>query len=185
MLRTNSAPHSILGTTWWQSILLGIVLIIAATFVLRHAVAAIVVSAIAVGAALLAAGLFEAAQSFWAPHWGGVLWRLAVGGLYAVGGGALIADPAAASNVLTLAFAAALVASGAVRILLAVRYWERLGWLLSTSGMVGILGGLVIFLKWPLSGPWVFALAVGADLLLHGIWWVATGLIAREEAPPA
>lgn len=186
MVHTESAPHPARasGTSWWQSILLGIVLIVAGLFVLRDAVAATVVSAIAVGVALLAAGLFEATQSFWAPHWGGVLWRLAVGALYAIGGGVLITDPLAASVVVTLAFAAALVASGAVRIFLAVRYWERLGWLLFASGIVGILGGLVIFLKWPLSGLWVFGLAVGADLLLHGIGWVVSGWIAREESRP-
>jgi uncharacterized membrane protein HdeD (DUF308 family) len=185
-VHTNTAPQAAgtSGTAWWQSILLGIVLILAGLFVLRDAIAATVVSAIAFGVALLVAGLFEMFQSFWAPHWGGVLWRLAVGALYAIGGGALIADPSAASAVVTLAFAVALIASGAVRVFLAVRHWQRLGWLLAASGIVGILGGVVILLKWPLSGLWVFGLAVGVDLLLHGGWWVVSGWITREEAEP-
>jgi uncharacterized membrane protein HdeD (DUF308 family) len=161
------------------------VLILAGLFVLRNAIAATVVSAIAFGIALLAAGLFEMSQSFWASRWGGVLWRLAVGALYAVGGGALVADPLAASAVVTLAFAVALIASGAVRLFLAFGHWQRLGWLLAASGVVGILGGVVILLKWPLSGLWVFGLAVGLDLLLHGAWWVATGWTTREDAEPA
>ncbi len=171
--------------SWWQSTLLGIVLIVAGLLVLRDAVAVTLVSAIVVGLALLCAGLAEVVHAFGTPHWSGVLWRLLLGALYAVGGGVLVADPVAASSVLTLAFATALVVSGIVRVFLALRHWERLGWLLLASGLVGILGGFVIFLKWPLSGLWVFGLAVGADLLLHGIWWVLSGWTAREEARSA
>jgi uncharacterized membrane protein HdeD (DUF308 family) len=43
----------------------------------------------------------------------------------------------------------------------------------------------VILLKWPLSGLWVFGLAVCIDLLLHGAWWVATGWMTREGGKPA
>jgi len=187
MAHTDAAPHAAdtRHASWWQSTLLGIVLIVAGLLVLRDAVAATVVSAIVVGLALLCAGFAEIVQAFGTPHWSGVLWRLLVGALYAIGGGVLVADPLAASAILTLAFAAALVASGVVRVFLAVKHWERLGWLLLLSGIVGIVGGLVIFLKWPLSGLWVFGLAVGADLLLHGVWWVLSGWTAREEARPA
>jgi uncharacterized membrane protein HdeD (DUF308 family) len=183
-MHADSASHRAKesGSRWWLSILLGIVLILAGLFVLRDAVAAKVVSAVAFGVALLLAGLFEIVQSLWAPDWSVVLWRAAVGALYAIGGGALIADPLAASEVVTLAFAAALVASGAVRVFLAMTHSQPLAWLLSASGTLGIVGGLVILFKWPLSGLWVFGLAVGADLLLHGAWWVASGWAERESS---
>ena len=102
MTHTGPAPHSAATwiTSWWQSILLGIVLILADLFVLRNAIAATVISAIVFGVALLIVGLFEIVQSFWAPHWGGVIWRVLVGALYAIGGGVLVADPLAASIVL-------------------------------------------------------------------------------------
>jgi uncharacterized membrane protein HdeD (DUF308 family) len=184
MTHTGQAPHAVeaWGGRWWQSILLGLVFIVAGLFMLRNAVLATVVSAVVFGVVLLIAGLFEIAQAFWAPHWSGVLWRLFVGALYAVGGGALIADPLAASVLLTLVFAAALIASGIARIMLAFTHWERYGWLLLLSGVVGVLAGLVILFKWPLSGLWVFGLVVGIDLVLHGLWWVATGWGAREDA---
>ncbi len=79
-------------------------------------------------------------------------------------------------------FAAALIASGAARVFLAVQHWGRLGWLLLVSGLVGILGGLVILFKWPLSGLWVLGLAVGIDLILHGIWWIVSSWGAKEAA---
>ena len=97
----------------------------------------------------------------------------------------LIANPVAASELLTLAFAAALIASGAARIFLAFEYWDRFGGLLVGSGIVGILAGLVIFFKWPLSGLWVLGLVVGIDLLLHGTWWVMFGLSLRHPLTPA
>jgi uncharacterized membrane protein HdeD (DUF308 family) len=136
------------------------------------------------GLALLCVGFAEIVQAFGAPHWSGVVWRLLIGALYAIGGGVLVADPLAASTVLTLAFAAALIASGGVRLFLAARHWQRLGWLLFASGLVGILGGLVILLKWPLSGLWVLGLAVGIDLTVHGIWWIASSWAAREDQRP-
>jgi uncharacterized membrane protein HdeD (DUF308 family) len=169
------------GTSWWQSILLGIIFMLAGLFMLRNAVLATVVSAIAFGVALLIAGGFEIAQAFWAPHWSGVFWRLLVGALYAIGGAVLVADPLAASVLLTLVFAAALVASGIMRIALAVAHWDRFGWLLLASGIIGVIAGLVIVFKWPLSGLWVFGLVVGLDLLFHGAWWVASGWTARES----
>lgn len=88
MTRTGSAPHptGTWGTSWWQSILLGIVLMLAGVVILRNAVAATVVSVIVFGIALLIAGLFEIVQSFWAPHWSGLFWRLLVGALYAIAG---------------------------------------------------------------------------------------------------
>jgi uncharacterized membrane protein HdeD (DUF308 family) len=161
------------------------VFMFAGLFVLRNAVLATVVSAIVFGVALLVAGVFEIAQAFWAEHWSGLFWRLLLGALYAVAGVVLVADPLAASVLLTLAFSAALIASGVMRIYLALAYWERYGWLLLASGIVGVLAGLVVFLKWPLSGLWVFGLVVGIDLVLHGVWWVVSGLAARRGVHPA
>ncbi|HXE86083.1 MAG TPA: DUF308 domain-containing protein, partial [Hyphomicrobiaceae bacterium] len=125
MTHTGPAPHSLgtWGTSWWQSILLGLVFMIAGLFILRNATLATVVSAIVFGVALLIAGLFEIVQAFWAPHWSGVLWRLLVGAFYAIGGAVLVADPLAASVVLTLVFAAALIASGIARMVLAFSHW--------------------------------------------------------------
>ena len=187
MADKDSALHreAIMGRSWWQPIVLGIVLIVAGLFMLRNAVAATVISAIVFGIALLVAGIVEIIYSFWAPHWGRFFWGLLVGAFYAIAGAVLVADPLAASVLLTLVFAAAMIASGAVRIFLAVQDWQPFGWLLLASGIVGILAGLVILAKWPLSGLWVFGLVVGIDLLLHGIWWVAHGWTARHEPRPA
>jgi uncharacterized membrane protein HdeD (DUF308 family) len=181
MSQTGLAAHSpAFGTSPWKAALLGAFFIVAGLFVLANVAAATVISAIVFGLALMAAGAFEIFHSFWAPHWGGVFFRLLVGLLYLIAGVILIADPLAASVAMTLVFAGLLIASGVVRFALAFKYWERAGWLLLASGLIGILAGLMILAKWPLSGLWVFGLVVGIDLVVHGVWWAASGWIAWE-----
>ena len=181
MTDKNLYRDAILGSSWWQPIALGVVLILAGLFMLRDAVAATAFTAIIVAVALLGAGLSEIVDSFWAANWSGLVWRLLVGVLYAIGGVALLADPLAASVALTLVFAIAIFTSGIIRIYLAVQDWHPLNALLFTSGILGILAGLTIVAKWPVGGLRVFGLMVGIDLLLHGIWWVLLGWTARHQ----
>ena len=165
----------------WGAIALGAVLILGGLFLLGNVVAATVISAIVLGVVLLIAGVSEVFQAFSAPHWRGFFLRLLVGGLYALAGVMLIADPLRASVALTLVFAIALIASGVVRLFQAVQYWQWAGWLLLASGVFGILAGLVILAKWPVSGLWVLGFLVGIDLLLHGFWWIGLGWRVRHE----
>jgi uncharacterized membrane protein HdeD (DUF308 family) len=164
------------GAVW-----LGGVLILAGLFVLADVLAAKTASTILFGLALLAAGTFEIVHAFWAPHWGAFFLRLLLGVFYAISGGMLTAYPLASSNLLTIAFAAALIASGLVRLCLAREYWQRYGGLLLASGIVGILAGLVVLIKWPIDGLWALGFVVGIDLVLHGVWWVMFGLSLRRQ----
>jgi uncharacterized membrane protein HdeD (DUF308 family) len=75
----------------------------------------------------------------------------------------------------------ALIASGVVRLFQAFQYWQWFGVLLLASGIIGILAGLVILAKWPISGLWVIGFVVGVDLLFHGVWWIVLGWRLREE----
>lgn len=177
MTHTSILPTSseATGTSWWGALLLGILLVVAGIFVLGDVVLATVISAILFGVVLLIAGAAEIFQAFSAPHWRGFLLRLLIGALYIVCGLMLVMDPLASSVVLTLIFAVGLIASGVVRMFQAFQYWQWAGGLLLASGIVGILAGLVILNKWPVSGLWVIGLVIGVDLLLHGIWWIALG----------
>jgi uncharacterized membrane protein HdeD (DUF308 family) len=175
-----SARLGIAGSPW-GAVWLGGVLVLAGLFVLADVVAAKTASTILFGLALLAAGTFEMVHAFWAPHWGALFLRLLLGLFYAISGGMLTAYPLASSNVLTIAFAAALIASGLVRLCLAREYWQRHGGLLLASGIVGILAGLVVLSKWPIGGVWALGLVIGIDLLLHGVWWIMFGLSLRRQ----
>ncbi len=177
---SHSSPH-LATTSWWGALLLGVVFIAAGLFVLGDVALATVISAIVIGFVLLIAGASEVIHAFSAPHWRGLALRLLIGALYGIGGAALIADPLAASVLLTFVFAIALIASGVVRIFQSFQYWQWFGSLLLLSGIVGILAGFVILAKWPVSGLWVLGTLVGIDLLLHGIWWIALGWQLHRE----
>jgi uncharacterized membrane protein HdeD (DUF308 family) len=165
----------------WGAVWLGGVLVLAGLFVLADVLAAKTASTILFGLALLAAGTFEIVHAFWAAHWGAFLLRLLLGLFYAISGGMLLAYPLASSNLLSIAFAAALIASGLVRLCLAREYWQRHGALLLASGFVGILAGLIVLIKWPIDGLWALGFVVGVDLVLHGVWWVMFGLSLRRQ----
>ena len=42
-------------------------------------------------------------------------------------------------------------------------------------GIFGIVAGLIILAKWPVSGLWVIGFLIGIDLLIHGFWWLMLG----------
>ena len=174
------ADKSVLATrwepaSWWGAALLGAVLVAAGIYVLGDVVFATRVSAIIFGIMLLIAGAAEIIHAFSSPHWRGVFLRLLIGAAYAIGGLMLIANPLAASVILTFLLGAALIASGVVRIFQAFQYWHWFGGLLLASGIIGIVAGLVILAKWPISGLWVIGFLVGVDLLIHGFWWLLLG----------
>lgn len=177
--------QNVATTSWWGALLLGSVFVAAGLFILGDVVLATVISAIAIGFILLIAGASEVVHAFSAPHWRGFALRLLIGALYGICGAALVADPLAASVMLTLVFAVALVVSGVVRIMQSFQYWRWSGSLLLVSGMIGIVAGLVILTKWPVSGLWVLGTLVGIDLLLHGAWWIALGWQLRREPSAA
>jgi uncharacterized membrane protein HdeD (DUF308 family) len=166
------------GGHWWWFALLGAVLIAGGLFMLWHLTAATIVSAIFFAAAALTIGAFQIAQALTTRGWGGFLLSLVLGLFYAVLGVLLLINPLAAAVALTLLFAAVLIASGLVRLVLAYR-WHRLNSLLGISGAIAILAGLVIFLGWPATGLWVLGLCLAIDILFHGIAWLAFGWALR------
>jgi uncharacterized membrane protein HdeD (DUF308 family) len=169
--------------SWWGALLVGAIFIFAGIFVLGDVVAATVISAFLIGILLVVAGIAEVFQAFSAPHWRGFFLRMLVGILYAICGLMLISDPARGSITLTLIFALALIGSGVVRIVQSFQYWQWYGSLLLLSGIIGVIAGLVILSKWPVSGLWVLGVVVGVDLLLHGIWWLSlVGRLRQERA---
>lgn len=168
---------------WWIVALVGVAFIVVAFVVLGHLMAATIVSTLLVAAMLVVGGLFQIVHAFAERGWGGFALSLLVGLLYLITGVILAMDPAAGSIVLTLLFAAFLLASGVVRTVLAIRFWHAFGWLLLLSGAVGILAGLVIMTGFPMTGLWVLGFLLGVDLLVHGLWWLGFAFMLRAAKP--
>lgn len=161
--------------------MIGAALVLAGIYVIANAVAATLVTVALLGAVLVAVGLFEMVASFWSKGWGRFLLNLIVGAVYAGAGAIVLYNPLAASAFLTLAFSIALIVAGGVRIVLAFRFWNDLGWLLMLSGAVGVLAGFVILAGWPITGLWVFGVVIGADFLIYGIFWLAYAFTQRRR----
>ena len=77
--------------------------------------------------------------------------------------------------------AAMLVASGLVRLWLAYEHWHEMGGLLTLSGIIAILAGLVIFSGWPATGLWVLGLCLAIDVLFQGFAWLMFGFALRPR----
>lgn len=164
---------------WWIVALVGVAMIAVAVIVFGHLMAATIVSTLLVAAMLIVGSLFQIMHAFAERGWGGFALSLLVGLLYLVTGLLLAMNPAAGSLALTLLFAAFLLASGVVRVVLAIRFWHAWGWLLLLSGAVGILAGLVIMTGFPMTGLWVLGFLLGVDLLVHGLWWLGFAFMLR------
>ena len=164
---------------WWIVALVGAALVVIALIMFGHLMAATIASTLVIGALLIVAGVFQIAHAFAERGWGGFALSLLVGLLYLATGLSLSANPVAGSLALTLLFAAFLLASGVVRIVLAFRFWHMWGWLLFLSGVIGILAGLIIMTGYPMTGLWVLGFVVAVDMFIHGLWWISFGFMLR------
>jgi uncharacterized membrane protein HdeD (DUF308 family) len=90
-------------------------------------------------------------------------------------------NPVAGAVSLTFLLAAMLVGSGLVRLWLAYQHWHTMGGLLTFSGIIAILAGLVIFAGWPASGIWVLGLCLAIDVLFQGFAWLMFGFALRPR----
>jgi uncharacterized membrane protein HdeD (DUF308 family) len=166
---------------WWISLILGLLLIAGGIYMVLHAVAASIVTSIFFGAILTVGGIFQAVHALWLPEWKARALSIVIGLLFAAGGILLMLNPLAASLGLTIGFAILFITGGVLRLILAYRLWQRIGWLLLLSGIIGIATGVVIMLGWPWSGLIVPGLLFGIDMMFHGAWWLALGLALRQE----
>ncbi|MCL4855274.1 MAG: HdeD family acid-resistance protein [Bryobacteraceae bacterium] len=135
------------------------------------------------GFVLLASGISEIVNSFWAGRWSGMLLHLLIGVLYVVVGFIIIDQPVDAAMGLTLMIALFLMVGGIFRMVFAVsERFSGWGWVL-LNGAVSLMLGMLIYKQWPASGLWVIGTFLGIDLILNGWSWVMLALGARKAVP--
>lgn len=177
--RFSAVSHLPIPPTWVR-ILLGIVMIGAGMLVLGDVVVASLLSAKFTGAMAIVAGGFEVVHALWTRGWGRFIWHFLLGALYVAFGMMMLSQPAAGALVLTFVLGLTILASGVVRIILAMRHWGELNWTILLSGAFGVLAGFVILSGWPVSGLAVLGLLIGIDLIMHGVAWLIYGLLPRH-----
>jgi uncharacterized membrane protein HdeD (DUF308 family) len=167
----------------WVRVLLGLVLIFAGLVVLSDVMMATVISAIFIGVSAIIAGGFEIVHAFWTKGWGGFLWQIFLGILYLAFGFVLVSRPISGALALTYILGLLLFVSGLVRIFLGLRHWSEGGWIMLLSGALGLIAGLIILTRWPMSGLWVLGLVLAIDLISHGIAWLTFAGRPEVRAP--
>lgn len=163
------------GPPVWLRLLLGIVLIGGGLFVLGDIALATFVSVLFIGFTAIAVGAFEVIHAFWTKGWGGFLGQLLLGVLYIAFGYMIVIQPASGAMILTLALGMLLLASGIVRIFMALRDWHEHRWVMILSGAFAVIAGMIILTGWPATGIWVLGLLLAVDLISHGIAWLTYG----------
>ncbi len=166
---------------WGWFLALGIVQMIVGALAVSFAFSATLVSVVTLGVLLLVAAGAQTAAAILARDWGGFFLSLLVGVLYAVVGLLTLRHPLLAAEGLTLMLAAAFLAGGTLRIILALLdQFPSWGWVLF-HGFISVLLGIAIWGQWPTSGLWVLGMFVGIDLIVNGVTWSALAVGVRNE----
>lgn len=138
--------------------------------------------AVVVGLVLLAAGALVVLFGLRARESGKGNLPLIMGGLAAICGLVLIAQPSAGLSVVRWILIAYMLVSGASEVALALRLRPDEGWAETLAGaVVSIIVGLVLWYDWPISGARAVGLLVGSKLISSG-WAIMRARRALESA---
>ena len=175
---SDTAP---LRAKWGWIVALGVVYLIAGFIALGSVAMATVVSVFVVGVMMIVAGVAEVFSAFQIKSWGKfLLWAL-LGVLYIIAGFVTFQNPLLAAVLLTLVLGASLVVSGIMRIVLAFNMKREMPWIwVALSGVITLLLGALILVRWPVSSLYILGLFLAIDLIMAGAGWVGLGLGLRR-----
>jgi len=136
------------------------------------------------GAFMLVGGALQIAQGISkTKDWKSRGLHILMGLIYVIGGIATLENPVLATTILTLILGFSLIAIGALRIAVALQNKDVNQWALMTlSGMLSMLLGVLIVLQWPWSSLWAIGLFVSVDLMMSGANFIAIALAAKSES---
>jgi uncharacterized membrane protein HdeD (DUF308 family) len=168
---------------WFWFVLLGVALIVVGFVALGSLWIATLATAVAIGVLLIVSGAAETMGACWSWRWSGFFLHLLSGVLAVVVGALFLRAPVDAVLALTLLLACLLLAGGIFRIVAALTYrFAMWGWAL-VGGIIDLILGVLIGLKWPESALWVIGLFVGISLVVRGVNWIGLGLALRTLPP--
>lgn len=165
------------------SLLWGVLLICLGVLAVGSPMVAAVAVNVFVAWLIVTAGVVHVIVAFHTREAGSVIWRLLVGLAYICFGGYLIARPALGVASLTLVLASLFLVEGIFNIVLyfKVRSIARATWIL-LDGIVTLLLGLMIYVRWPSSSGWAIGTLVGVSMIFSGVTRVMVSLAVRKAA---
>jgi uncharacterized membrane protein HdeD (DUF308 family) len=178
------APIPVLGDlvhNWGWLLAQGILLVVLGTIGLGMTIWLTLASVFIFGVFLVIGGGVQIFQTFKCKGWESILWHGLIAVLYVLAGLSIMADPLAASTLITLLLAGALVGIGVVRLIMAFRLRgvKNWGWPL-IGGIAAIVLGFMILARWPVSGFWVIGLFVAIEMIFGGWSYIFIALAAKE-----
>lgn len=158
-------------------IVLGIALVALGGLAFANLYAASIATIYYVGVLMIAGAAVQMVLAFPVNDWHRAAFLIGGAIFYGLAGLFAFMDPLLASVIVTLLLAAMLLASGIVRVILALRERPRGSWsLLLATGVLTILMGLIVMAGWPVNSLWVLGLFLAADLIAQGLGWLFVGI---------
>lgn len=134
------------------------------------------------GALAIAAGVVQLYNGVVHTHgWVSRTVNIVMALLYILFGVLAFWNPVMTAAAITLAMAAAFIAIGLLRIVIAWQHRSELsywGWI-AASGVITVLLGILIAVSWPGAALWLLGLFVSLDLLFSGATFIGLALAAR------
>lgn len=122
-------------------------------------------------------------QCFRVRGWKGSLWHFIIAVLYIGAAALVLTRPEQASGLFATMIAGILLAIGISRLFLALRSDKAGGSLITlVSGLGALALGVLLVVKWPVSGLFAVGLFVSLDLLLQGLSIFAIARAARKAS---
>ena len=171
-----------LRSHWKAIVSFGIVSTIFGVLALFLSTFATLASVLMIGVLMTLAGVAQLAIGFRMRSWGRFLAYEAAGLVYLLSGLFAVFSPVEASVVLTLLLGAGLIATGAIRVVLAFQVHGKARSSLMVAGLITALLGLLIVLGWPGNSLSILGILLGIDLIFQGVAWTMLGWRLKATA---
>jgi len=171
---------------WGWLLCLGILFIILGVIGLGRLVALSLADDSFFGILIVIGGVAQFGEALKCKGWKGLAFHVLIAVLYVAGGVFVIQDPLAASVILTWILAAVLISVGIVRAVMALQIRTTGSWFVPLlGGILSIILGGLILVKWPLSGLFVIGLFIAIELITNGWSYIFIALAARRASKTA
>ncbi len=133
------------------------------------------------GVLLVIGGALRTTFAFVTTSWGSAILRFLFGLVMLFGGIWLIMNPDMGMTTLTIILAVMFVVDGISQVMFSF-FLKPIGGgtMMLLDGILGIVLGILIFVKWPASGEWAIGLLVGIKLLIDGIALLTLGMVGKK-----
>ena len=183
-----SLPHPLFGELsrhWGWLLAVGILSVILGTIGLGMTWMLTLASVVYFGVLLIVIGVAQLLQTFKSAGWKSTFLQVLIGLLYLAAGIMVVSRPLLASLTLTWALGFALIVVGVMRIVVGMQHRGTSGWGGAVvGGIITLLLGLLILVKWPSDALWVIGLFLAIELIVNGYTQILVALAARRVRRP-